>query len=121
MDAQARLTVRSLILLFLVAGAGFMLWLLYTTDYSLSEAELPVRSEPLRFRVPLSEIQSVTPSRDRRSSPAGSLDRLLIRWSVADEQLLVSPEPRHEFLQELSRRCPHLSLNGDQLTREGAA
>ena len=120
LGARAPIVVRGLVLLFLVGGGGFMLWVLYATEYLLTEAELLVRSGPLRYRVPLSDIESVTPSRDPRSSPAGSLDRLLICWSPSGRRLLISPESRPEFLQELSRRCPHLSLRGDQLLRESA-
>lgn len=98
-----------------------MLWALYTTEYFISETELLARSGPFRYRVPLSEIESVTSSRSPQSSPAGSLDRLLILWSAGERRLLISPEPRREFLQELSGRCPHLNLRDGQLTRDGAA
>ena len=120
MGIQAPAILRGITLLFLVGAAGFMLWVLYTTEYSISEVELLARCGPFRYRVPLSEIESVTPSRDPRSSPAGSLDRLLICWSGGRRRLLISPEPRREFLQQLSAHCPHLRLRGDQLIRNGA-
>ena len=121
LQAGAPAVVRGLVLVFLIGAAGFMLWVLYATAYVLGEAELLVRSGPLRYRVSFSAIQSVTPSRDPRSSPAGSLDRLLIRWSPDDRRLLISPARRLEFLQELSQRCPHLSFRGDQLVAGDAA
>ncbi len=119
LGAGAPIALRGLTLLFLVGGAGFMLWVLHAMEYVLGEEKLLVRCGPLRYRIPLSQIESVTPSRDPRSSPAASLDRLRIRWSPGGRQILISPEPRLEFLQELSLRCPHLSLRGEQLSREG--
>ena len=120
LDSEAPAAVRWGLLLFLFAAAGFMLWVLYGTHYVLGDKELLARSGPFRFRVPLLGIESVSPSRDPRSSPACSLDRLLIT-SQGRRRLLISPDPEPEFLQAMARRCPHLKLDGRHLTRQDTA
>lgn len=115
--AAAPLAVRASLFLLLLAGAAFMLWVLYGTSYTLGEDRLLARSGPFRFHVPLRQIDSVTPSRNPLSSPACSLDRLLIRWDGGRRRILISPDPTHAFLQALSERCPLLEREGSSLTR----
>lgn len=116
----APLNPLSTIMLALFAGAAvFMLWVLYGIDYTLSVDELLIRCGPLRYRVPLAAIDSVHPSRNPLSSPAASLDRLLIRYNGQRRQILISPTPRADFLRELRQRCPQLDPDGDGLARPG--
>lgn len=103
------------------AAAAFMLWVLYGIRYTLTDERLLVRCGPFRFRVPLAEIGSVTPSRNPLSSPAASLDRLLIKWDDERRRILVSPSDKAGFLRELERRCPQLRLDGDRLLRSSPA
>ena len=107
--------VRTTILMVFLALAGLMLWILYGTQYSFTQDSLLVVCGPFRYHVPLSEIESVRPSRNPLSSPACSLDRLLIRWQAGRRKILISPQDRLEFLQELDERCPQLTLEGDSL------
>ncbi|NNL86521.1 MAG: PH domain-containing protein [Myxococcales bacterium] len=108
---------RSEILLGSVLFCGLLLWVVYGTSYTLEKTELLVRCGPLRYRVPLADIDSVTPSRNPASSPAGSLDRVQIRWASEERSLLISPEPRAAFLQKLAQRCPQLRFDGSALVR----
>lgn len=94
------------------ASAGFMLWVLYGISYTLTDEELLIRCGPFRFRVPLASIVSVQASRNPLSSPAASLDRLLIRYDTR-RRILISPTPRSDFLRELGKRCPQLQLGSD--------
>lgn len=103
------------------AAAGFMLWVLYGIRYTLTDEHLLVRCGPFRSRVPLAEIDSVTPSRNPLSSPAASLDRLLIRWASERRRILVSPADKAGFLRELDRRCPQLRLDGERLVGNSPA
>jgi hypothetical protein len=98
-----------------LAATGFLLWVLYGTCYLLMPEELLIRSGPFRFRVPLREIETVTPSRDPWSSPACSLDRLKIRWRDGRRSILISPPDRQSFYRALLRRCPHLVQESDGL------
>jgi hypothetical protein len=117
LSSAAPPVVRSIGFLVLLAAAGFMLWVLYGTQYRFLEDCLLITSGPFRFRVPLSEIDSVKPSRNPLSSPACSLDRLLIEWGGGRRRIMISPEPRQAFLQALDERCPQLILDGDRLLR----
>ena len=102
---------------FFFAAAAFMFWVLYGVSYTLTDDELLVRCGPFRYRVPLADIESVSPSRNPLSSPAASLDRVLIKWQAGRRRILISPEPRRKFLKELAKRCDQLVLAGDTLER----
>jgi hypothetical protein len=97
---------------------ALMLWTFYGTSYTLLTDELRICSGPLRFHVPLGEITSVTPSRNPRSSPACSLDRLEIQYGQRS-RILVSPVDKAAFLQALLRRCDQLVLHQDGLVLRG--
>lgn len=109
--AGARLGVT----LFCLGSAGFMLWILRGTRYELYADRLVVRSGPFRWRIPLAAIQEVRPSGSPLSSPALSLDRLLIRYQGSRLGLMISPEGESAFLQDLAARAPHLRLEGEAL------
>ena len=93
----------------------FMLWVLYGISYTLTDDELQIRCGPFRYRVPLAEIDSVGPSRNPLSSPAASLDRLLIKWRGGRKRILISPDRKADFLRQLDQRCEQLSRQGDEL------
>ncbi len=112
---------KGLVLVLLVGGAGFLLWMLYGTSYTFSPGGLRIRCGPFGILVPLSQIGSVVPSRNMLSSPACSLDRLLISYRQGRRKLLVSPEDKAGFLQALVARCTHLVLDGGQVTRRQSA
>ena len=86
----------------LLLGAGLPLWILAGTHYTFVGEELIVRSGPFRWRIPLREIRSVTPTRDMLASPALSLDRLRIDYG-AGRAVMVSPADKDAFLRELDR------------------
>ncbi len=117
LSSTASLALRFALLTLLVSAAAFMLWVLYSTYYTLTDEHLLIRCGPFRYRVPLVEIDIVKPSRNPLSSPAGSLDRLLIKWNEGRERILISPSRKTDFLQELERRCEQLNLDGDRLVR----
>lgn len=99
----------------LALGAGLPLWIVASTGYRIEGAELLVRSGPLRWRIPVQDIQRIEPSRSWLSSPALSLDRLRIHHGRATgrmRQLLVSPRDRQGFVQALQRLNPHIGTPG---------
>ncbi len=87
----------------LALGILLPLWILGTLKYFLSDEVLRVRCGPFRWQIPIRDIKSVTPTNESRSSPAMSLDRLEIEYGD-DQRLLISPEPREEFLRQLEHR-----------------
>ncbi len=79
------------------------IWFMLGTSYTLGKDTLLIHCGPARWRIALREIRSVRPSRDARSSPALSLDRLRIEYG-AGRWILISPRERDEFVADLERR-----------------
>lgn len=77
---------------------AFAVWLLSTTRYTIDEESLLVNSGPFRWRVPLAEINGVTPSRSVLSAPALSLNRLRVDYGN-NRYLLLSPVNRDDFVR----------------------
>lgn len=117
----APLLQRALVLVISIVVVGFVLSLLYSISYTLGDRELLIRCGPFKNRIPLSEIDRVTPSRNPLSSPAASLDRLMIRWHGEKKRILISPDEKQEFMQELNSRCEQLARVGDELVRVSAS
>jgi hypothetical protein len=117
LSSDATVAVRISMFTGLVAAAAFMLWVLYTTRYLFIENILLIQCGPFRYRVPLDKIASVQPSRNPLSSPACSLDRLLIKWGSRGRRILISPDDKKEFLRALADRCPQLGPSGEGLAK----
>ena len=79
---------------------GLPLWLLFTTDYTVTTDELKVRSGPFKWTIRREDIRDITPTRHHLSSPALSLNRLEIRYG-AGKRILVSPRDRNGFYRAL--------------------
>lgn len=84
-------------------GIALPLWMLVSLRYFLSNEALRVRCGPFHWQVAVRDITDVSPSRDVASGPAMSLDRLRIEHK-GGRALLISPEPRKEFLRQLEYR-----------------
>ena len=87
----------------LLAGAAFPWWILSSTNYTVTDRTLLIRSGPFQWEILLREIVSVTKSNSPASSPALSLDRLRIDRS-GGAPILISPENRRRFLEDLRSR-----------------
>lgn len=83
-------------------GSVLPIWLMLTTNYTLTNSELVVRSGPFRWRVPIDQIRDVRPTRNPLSSPALSLDR--IRIDYGRRAIMISPRDKERFLRELATR-----------------
>lgn len=114
----APLAIRLALGALFIGVAGFVLWLLYGTRYTLTDALLLIRSGPFRWRVALDEIEEVLPTRNPLSSPACSLDRLRIRYRGARFGIMISPRDKDRFLRDLTRRVPELRLAEGRIVRE---
>lgn len=86
-----------------LCGLGFCIWTLLGTYYTVDARKLTAYSGPFHWEVALEDIHSVQSTRDARSGPALSFDRLRIDFG-AGRVLLISPREKAEFLAELSRR-----------------
>jgi len=72
--------------------------LMLCTYYTVDKEILRIVCGPFRWRIAVRDIISVTPSRSPLSSPALSLDRLLIRYGKG-RRILVSPADKRGFLR----------------------
>ena len=87
----------------LVAAFGLPWWIVMTTDYTVTNYSIEIRSGPLRWSVPLRDISRMEFTRSPLSSPALSLDRLRIQYT-AGKLIMISPENRERFLADLRSR-----------------
>ena len=96
---------------------GVMFGLAYPVTYEITQSRLIIRSGLVRNSIELSSIESAKPSRNPLSSPAWSLDRLRIDYHRKGKLtfLLISPEDRTAFLNELVSKTNGLSLQGDKV------
>lgn len=104
----------------LLIGVGLVVglliyWLVHPLCYEVTSSKLNVRSGPMRWSIPLEAIDEVCPTRSPLSSPALSLDRLLIRYQ--NRGLMISPENREAFLKDLAAAAPGLQMRGNSLRR----
>ena len=82
------------------AAIGLPLWLLFSTNYTVTSDLLIVRSGPFIWRIPRSQIRAIQPSRSLLSSPALSLNRLEVRYGD-EKSILVSPADKDAFIESL--------------------
>ncbi len=108
----------------LLIGTGlavglFIYWLIHPLHYEITSSKLNVRAGPLRWRIALEDIDEVYPTRSPLSSPALSLDRLLIRYEYGNgsNALMISPVDKKAFLKDLATAAPELQMEGDTLKR----
>jgi len=85
-----------------VAVLALILWLYWSTRYTISGDFLLVKSGPFSWVIPIEDITSIEPTRNAMSSPALSLDRLLISYGHGGE-LMISPKDRARFMTELKK------------------
>ena len=70
------------------------------TRYTIDGNLLVVRSGPLRWPIPISEISAITPTHDPIASPALSLNRLRIDYG-RNKSILISPRDRNGFIRQI--------------------
>lgn len=78
-----------------------LVWILYGTFYVLDENTLTIKSGPFSWRIARGEIHEVFPSSSMISSPALSLDRVMIIYGEKNKKIQVSPQLKDEFIVEL--------------------
>ena len=91
-------TVMIVAALAIVALIGSML---VGTHYTVSGNTLLVACGPFRWKVPIDAIRSVEATRNPLSSPALSLDRLLIHYG--NRRIMVSPSDKAGFLKAIGQ------------------
>jgi hypothetical protein len=81
-------------------GGIFPIWLIISLRYMIDRKMLSITCGPFSWEIELSSIRSVEPSNEMTSSPALSLDRLLIVYGVG-KAVLVSPKDKEGFIHAL--------------------
>lgn len=71
-------------------------WPVWNTRYRVSEDCLTIRCLFLSWRIPLAQIQKVSPSNNSVASPALSLNRLKIDYQQDGVNKFVLVSPRHQ-------------------------
>ena len=85
-----------------VVVLAFFTWLYFTTRYTITPQALLVKAGLFSWIVPLRDITSIEPTHNPASSPALSLDRLLIRYRDGGE-LMVSPADKAGFIAQIKK------------------
>ena len=97
-NSAGEATILIVAALAIVALIGSML---IGTHYTVEGDTLRIACGPFRKKVPIDAIESVEPTRNPLSSPALSLDRLLIRYG--SRRIMVSPADKAGFLKAVGQ------------------
>lgn len=90
-------------LIFAALATGVLIaWLVLGTRYVVDRDTLRVFAGPFRWKVRLDEIHSVEATRNPLSSPALSLDRLMLRYGNG-RRIMVSPADKAGFLKAIGQ------------------
>jgi hypothetical protein len=94
-------TTTGLILL-AIGVSGLLIWLLVGTHYTVERDVIRIASGPFRWKVPIDDITDVKATRNPLSSPALSLDRIMIRYGKR-RRVMVSPADKDGFLKAIGK------------------
>lgn len=78
-------------------------WLLMSTRYVVDHELLQIYCGPFRWKIRLDEIESLRATRNPLSSPALSLDRVMIRYRNG-RRVMVSPQDKEKFADALGQQ-----------------
>jgi hypothetical protein len=87
-----------------------LIWIWFTTYYVIQENSLIVRSAFIHKIIPIHDIKSIRKTFNPLSSPALSLNRLEIQYGTYN-RVLISPENREQFLEELVKLNPSIRID----------
>lgn len=92
----------------------FLYFLLRLTYYVITDTELRVRSFFFKWNIRIDTIKKIFPTNNMLSSPALSLDRLMIIYGD-EKKIMISPENKNEFLNDIASQNPDLIFEGHTL------
>lgn len=88
---------------------GLNIYLLFSIRYILTPTELVVRFLFFSRTYPLDVFTRIEYTRNPLSAPAASLDRLELYYGKGNS-ILISPKEKNEFLAEIKRFSPNITL-----------
>jgi hypothetical protein len=94
----------SFVVIILGAVDVLIIWTVFGTTYEIGDTTLSIKSGPFRWKIPVKEIRSITPSNSPLSGPAVSLDRLEITYGPKNRSILVSPADKEGFIAEIEKQ-----------------
>ena len=92
--------VTTVLILVGIAVSALIIWLTLGTHYTVDRRRLIIAAGPFRWKVNIDDITSVQPTRNPLSSPALSLDRIMIRYGKR-RRIMVSPADKAGFLKAI--------------------
>jgi hypothetical protein len=103
-----------LLLVWGTAVSALVISLTVPVRYTLRGDALVVRSGWLRWTIPWAAVRRVEPTWNPLAGPAWSLRRVRLDWDQGNF-ILVSPQDRESFIEDIAARCPHLTRAGARL------
>ncbi len=100
---------------------AYIVWILFSTRYAITDRDLLVKSGFIRKGIPLDQITEVRPSHNVLRSPALSLDRLRVSYERPNGRkrwIMISPKLKDQFLDDLAEAAG-LEREENRLVRRG--
>jgi hypothetical protein len=93
--------------IFMLAVAGFLIWLGLGTNYELTQTELKYKSGPIRGKIEIDKIHEIIKGKTLWSGlkPATARNGLIIKYEKYNE-IYISPKTNDSFVKKI------LELNG---------
>jgi Bacterial PH domain len=113
----------------LLLVGGMLLWILFGTNYEITETSLLIRSGPFRWTMQLNAIEDVVPAQGMGGPVIEcnfglAVRGLRVRYRTKSGRLSwplrIAPQDRAAFLLELSERLPGLEVKDDGSLRRPA-
>ena len=92
----------------------FLYYLLNQTYYVIKDSEILVRCFFFKWTIRIDTIKKIFETNNMLSSPALSLDRLMIIYGDG-KKIMISPENKNEFLNDIASQNPDLKFEGQTL------
>lgn len=88
-------------LLIMLAVLVFVLHVFFQTTYTIEDGKLKVKSGIMKYRpIEISEIRELAKTKSLWSSPAPSLDRIIVKYG-ANQRIILSPKDKVQFAIDL--------------------
>lgn len=100
-----------MILLPLTIVFGFILHMLFRTQYTIEGNQIKIRMGLFSYKpVDIVQIKEISKTRSLLSSPAASFDRIKIKYGKYEEVIL-SPRDKTNFIKDLASINPDIKIN----------
>ncbi|MFP7487245.1 PH domain-containing protein [Priestia filamentosa] len=101
------------VLFLTVPFAILMIWIWFSTGYTVKSEHLILRNGPLKKDIPIKNIKSITRTFNPMASYALSINRLKIEYGTGFGFVLVSPINKQEFVTALKEINPRIQIENN--------